>query len=228
MKAALRLLAGGIGSRPLAVLGLAALATWPLEALADALGWDAMHPGNLAAELAWMLPGLACQLWLLGFFGSLRDAGKPRPRLSARLLASAFGAEFLLALRFCVVVLLSALPALACLALFGLESWPARISVGCLALAGAVPSVLYALRRIFAPAVVLWQGLNASQALAESARLSHGRLKAVLWPLLLLNGFALILEGISGAAPYLAYLCMPLSFLLSQAVLAWAYRILTL
>jgi hypothetical protein len=126
------------------------------------------------------------------------------------------------------VVLACLLPAIAALAFFGLEHFWSRALVAALSLAGAVPSLLYVLRRLFAAPIVLWQGLNACQALNESAHLAKNRLRLVIKPLLLLNGIALVLEGLSGDSMALSMLLLPLGFMLSVAATAWAYRILTL
>jgi hypothetical protein len=214
------LLWGSLKARPLALLGAAALATLPLELLAFAMDWDAVHPGNVLAELLWLPVTMACQLAALGILGGRGSASW------AGSLLSALGAELLLALRFCVVVLLCALPALACAAALGVEELGPQLLAAGLALAALPFCLLYLLRRFFAAPIVLWQGLSGAQALEESVRLSRGKLRLVLLPLLLWNGIGLILEGISGGA--FKIVALPLSFLLSQASLAWAYSILTL
>jgi hypothetical protein len=211
-----------------AALGLSLLATLPPEILNQAMGWNLLDPGTALGEAAWLPATALCQLLLLKRLGRLLNSQAGTPAVLGGTLLSAIGCEFLLALRFCKVVLLWALPALFVLAAFGLERLTARLAVAALALGAAVPCLLYLLQRVFSAPIVLWQGLKASQALDESARLSSGRLKSVLWPLVLFNGIGLILEGISGDSLAVSALVLPLSFLLSNTALAWSYRRLTL
>lgn len=225
---ALSLLWLAIKKRPFFCFGLAIFATLPTEIASDLLGWGSMDPQSYLAEAAWTPIALLCSLALLRQMGRMANPEAGSPALRGKLLASSLGAEILLGMRFCTVILLCAIPALLFLSIFGLEPLWARVAFAALALAAAIPSTTYMLRRLFTPTVVLWQGLQASESLRESARLSQGKLRQVLWPLLLINGFALILEGLSGESLGLAALLLPPSFLLSQGVLAWAYHILTL
>jgi hypothetical protein len=211
----------------LEALGLALLATLPAEILNTAMNWGAMDPGSYLAEAAWLPVTMLCQLALLRRMGRILNPESGSPQLRGSALASAIGAEFLISLRFCVVVLLWALPALIFLSIFGLEAVWARVIFALLALLASIPCLLYMLRRLLSPAVVLWQGLKASASLDESARLTAGKLSSVIWPLIVMNGIGLILEGLSDSLPFEAF-SLPLSFLLSSAALAWSYRILTL
>jgi len=206
----------------LSCLGLAALATLPTELLGLWKDWDAMSPQSVAAELGWLPVAVACQLGLLVLFGKKKGLD------IRQALPSALGVELLLALRFCVVALLWALPSLFAFSLLGVASAPARLTVLILALAGAVPASLWMLRRIPAQAMVLYQGLNASQAIDESARSTQGRLKSVLIPLLLWNILAQLLSLPGLAWEPLNLLLLPLSLLISQSALAKAYAKLTL
>jgi hypothetical protein len=192
------------------------------------MNWSVVDPGPYLAERAWLPIFKLCQLSLLRRMGCIMHPSAGSPPLAGRTLASSLGAELLLALRFCVVVLACALPAIATLAFLGLESRLNQALVLLLALLGALPCLYYVIRRIFSAPIVLWQGLSAAQALEESARLSQGKLRRILWPILLLNGIALVLEGLSGDSMALSMLLLPLGFMLSVAATAWAYRILTL
>jgi hypothetical protein len=212
----------------LEALCLAALATLPTEILSEAMGWGTMDPQGYLIEAAWLPVAMLCQLAMLRRIGKLLNVNAGEPKLRGTTLASALGAEFLFSLRFCVVLLLYCLPALIFISIFGLESIWSRLIATLLALAGSIPCSLYMLRRLFSPTVVLWQGLKASESLRESARLSQGKLGLILWPLLLWNGIALIFEGLSGYFLALTLVVLPLSFLFSTVVLAWAYYILTL
>lgn len=207
-----------------ATLVLAALATLPPDLFNDALGYDMMAPQGYLAEILWFPVFTLCQLALLR---ALHTEGGSPP-LTARMLASALGAELLLGLRFCAVILLWALPSIVLLSIFGLEPVWARCLLALSALLGAIPCIAWILRRLFTPAIVLWQGLNASEAIAESARLSQGKLKKLLVPLLILNGIGLILEGIGSLWEPFSLISLPLSFVFGNFAIIWAWRILTL
>jgi hypothetical protein len=204
----------------------AALASLPTEFLCEALHWDSLSPQSYAAEILWMPVEIYCSLRLLSLWGQifgLKAGLKPR-----QVLASALGLEILISLLFCRVALLWALPALSWLSLFGLAAPAARLGLLVLVLGGAIPPALWMLERLPAQAVILWQGLNASQALKESADLSRGKLKSALIPLLFWNLLAQGLEGLGLLSDPLNWLLLPLSLILSQAALAQAYRKLTL
>jgi hypothetical protein len=206
---------------------LAALASLPTELVSDYFNWGAMEPASYGAELVWLPVALACQLALLDLLGPYMTPAKPAQAVLGRPTASAFGAELLLSFRFCYVALGWFLPALICIALFGLEPLWARILSAILVLAAIPPCLLYMLRRFFAAPVILWQGLNASESLAESARLSQGKLLKIFGPALLWGGIAVVLEYLFSDTLW-KLLSLPLSFLLTQALTAWAYGILTL
>lgn len=204
--------------------GLAALAALPSEFLGLWTGWGMMDWQTYVAELIWTPAMLWCQLQGLAWMGQILSPSAQPPLISARTLASSFGAEILLSLRFCGVALACLVPALAALAVLGWEKPSSRVAVSALALAGALPAAIYLLRRLFSQPVVLWQGLNASQALAESAALTRGKLKSVLAVLLAMNLLALGLQGLSETMDWLFVPCLPLAFLLATTALAWSYR----
>jgi hypothetical protein len=212
---------------PWICLGLAALATLPTEFLGDYLGWTVVDPGSALSEAAWIPVATLCELALLRRMGILLNPDSATPALRGALLRSAIGAEFLIGLRLCVVVLLWSIPALVVLSAMGLEGIWGRILFGCLACLAAWKSVQWALRRMLSPCVVLWQGLPASQALDESDRLCRGNLGSILGPVAVLMGFPLILQLLSGDSILANALVLPLSTLMSCAATAWAYGQLT-
>jgi hypothetical protein len=203
-------------------LAWAALATLPPEFLSQGLGWQALSPESAISQVVWMPIALYCQLKILA------TRGLPVKLAPATALPSVIGVEFLLALRFCKVLLLWLLPALAAFSLLGLETFNAKIIVMALAVAGSVPAVLWFLRRLCATAVVLWQGLSAGAAIDESARLAQGKLKSVIVPLLLWNALALLVEFLGLASDALNAVVLPLSLLITTFALGGAYRKLTL
>jgi hypothetical protein len=212
---------------PWLCLGLCALATLPTEWLGDALGWTAVDPQSTLAELVWLPVATLCELALLRRLGQFLSPQAGAPQLRGALLGSAIGAEFLLGMRLCIVVLLWSLPALVVLSAFGLENLWARLLFGCLAALAALKSLHWALCRLLTPCVVLWQGLPASQALQESARLTEGKLGSIFWPIAFFMGIPLILQLLSGESILANSLVLPLSSLLSCVVTAWAYHSLT-
>jgi len=228
LRDAFSLLGRGLRQYPLLLLGLAILASWPTEILGEAMGWSMMDAGGYLAEALWFPVFMLCQLAMLRRMGRGLNPSAAQVPLRPGILGSALAAEILLSLRFCVVIFLWALPSLLLLSLIGLEPLWARIVLAMVAAASAFPCVLWILRRLFTPAVILWQGLGASAAIDESARLSQGKMRQVLWPLIALNGIGLILEGVSGLLESGGLVALPLSFILGNASIALAYRILTL
>jgi hypothetical protein len=207
-------------------LALAALASLPTEFLNEAMHWDSLSPESYLAEIIWMPVEIYCGLRLLSLWGQafgLKAGLDPR-----RVLASALGLELLTSLLFCKVALLWALPALLCLSVFGVATAAAKLGLALLVLGGAIPPCLWMLERLPAQAVILWQGLSASEALKESAALSRGKLKSALIPLLFWNLVAQGLEGLGLLADPVNWLVLPLSLIVCQAALAKAYRNLTL
>lgn len=199
------------------------IATLPTEILSQWRDWQALSPESAIAEVLWLPVTLYAQLHILSLLG------KTRPKLApATALPSAIGVELLLALRFFRVLLLWELPALVAFSLFGLETFGAKFIVAALALSGSVAPALWLLRRLCATPIVLWQGLNASQAIDESARLTLGKLKSVIIPLLLWNALAEVLGSLGLVSSTLNIVILPISLLISTVALAAAYRKLTL
>ena len=185
-----------------------------------------MSPESAIAQVLWMPVALFCQLKILEALGAAK--GLPAKLAPAAALSSAIGVELLLALRFCRVLLISLLPALVAFSILGLESGFAKVLVVSLSLVCGIAPMLWFLRRLCATAFVLWQGLDAGKALAQSALLSQGKLKSVLVPLLLWNVLAQGLEALGLASETLNLAMLPLSLFISCAALASAYRKLTL
>ena len=127
------------------------------------------------------------------------------------------------------MVLACLLPAFICLSLFGVATLPATATLLAISLLGLILPALWFLKRLAAPALVLWQGLNASEALEASAKLCQGKLKSVIIPLLLWNLLAQALELLGLASePLQPLVILPLSLLISTAALGRAYAKLTL
>ncbi len=212
----------------------AAAGTLPLVALQAWKNWDPLSPESVLAQLLWIPVGIYCQLRVLDSLAKAEtDPNLKAPGAdAAAALPSAIGAELLFSLRFCVLAELCFLPALLALSVLGVEK-PLKIGIILvLALLGALPLAGWAFKRLFALAVVLWQGLNAGQALAESARLAPWKkLKTFILPLLLWFGLAFLLQSaieMAEGPAWLDFLLQPLAFLIAQAALLWGYLKLTL
>lgn len=192
-----------------ALWGWLGLACLPPELLSQAFGWEIVDPAYLAVLLLWW------PLDTLGRLGALKelfaDQGlELRPPTSA--LASALSAELLVALRSGVLALVGVLPGLALLSVIGLESGPRRLAVLGLLLAGLLPSLGFALRRLLAPRFLLLAPMDAAEALDASAAALQGRLR----PFLLMAGpfivLSWVLDGLSLYLPWgLALALAPLS-----------------
>jgi hypothetical protein len=213
---------------PLELFLLAALATLPPELYSEAKQWDALNPYANFLELLWYPFSIYAELRILRQIGRSLNAEAGSPALSLQAMASSLGAELLFSLRFASLILLCLLPALLLLSIAGLESHWSQLGIALLLLAGSIPATDYFLRRLFTSPIVLWQGLKASAALEESARLCRGKMKQILPNLLLWSALSMILENLGGISLPLTLLALPLSFILNTVLLAWCYHILTL
>lgn len=168
-----------------------ALACLPVDLLAWWRGWALVDPAYLGLSLLW---------WPLDVLGRLMALalllGPPASQGAWRRLGAALSAEVRLGLWLACGLLAGLIPAIFLLSVKGFQqpAWlAAELGLGLL---GLIPGLLYALRRLLAPVLVL-QGAGAADALTGSALRLKGRLKPFLRAYLpwLLAG--LVLENLS-------------------------------
>ena len=145
------------------------------------MGWDIVDPGALGASLAWWPVDTFISLSVLAWMLRL---SRPQQALRRPLaaLAAAVNAEALLSLRAGIAALAGLIPALALLAIFGVEGPASRAAVLSLGLAGLIPAFFYFLRRSLAPVALLQLPLGGAEALDWS----RDRLRRDLRPFLAL------------------------------------------
>lgn len=129
-----------------------------------------VDPQYLGTLVAWW----AVDAWVrLIVLRSLITALQPQRELKrpAAVLAAALNAEALLDVRSGIWGLVGLIPALALLALAGIESYPAQMGILALAAVGLIPATTYILRRSLASAgLLLGRAQRGAQALDWSAQ----------------------------------------------------------
>jgi hypothetical protein len=178
-----------------AVWAWALLATVPPDAFATWRSWDIVDPGYVGIMLAWWpidsLARLAILAWLL-------RAAAPRLELRQPWMAllPAINAEALLSLRVGIVSLLGVTPALALMAVQGVETPLRRLAWLGLGLLGLIPALVYFMRRSLFFAGLLHRPLTGATALDWSRTRVEGKLKAFLHLVLPWWALSLVLEGL--------------------------------
>lgn len=139
------------------------LATWPPALIAAWGGWDLVDPRYLALLALWWPIDLLARLSALAL-------GVPGlTRAPRHALGTALAAEALLSLKLAAVALLGLLPAIAFFSYGQVRgAWLAG-------LLGALPSLLFTLRRSLSPLWAMKGPLNASETLLASVRQTDGR-----------------------------------------------------
>ena len=157
------------------------LAAFPPELIAQGMGWDLMNPAYLGLMLVWWPVDVFGRLAVLGMLmGEGGPMGRPYMLPIFKALPTALAAELLLSAKLAPVLLAGLVPGFAWIAWAGLDGprdWMPALVLGVL---GLIPALLFTLRRLLAPILIL-QGLDrAGQALAASAGVMHGRLRLFL------------------------------------------------
>ena len=172
-----------------------ALAGLPVDLWAWARGWNLVDPAYLGLSLAWWPVDALGRLMALSLL--LPD---PPPMPAWRRLPSALSAEIRVGLWSTCVLLAGLVPAIALFSLKGFQGpvWLA-LELGLTAL-GLLPGLLYGLRRLLAPLLVLG-GAGAADALHGSAQRLRGRLRPFLRAFLPWMLAAWALDGLSWLLP---------------------------
>lgn len=133
------------------------------------MGWSLVDPQYVVTLIAWWAVDAWVRLILLA---TLIQTLQPQRELKAPapVLAAALNAEALLDARSGIWALVGLIPALALLALAGIESYPAQMGILVLAALGLIPATTYFLRRSLASAgLLLGSARRGGEALAWSA-----------------------------------------------------------
>jgi hypothetical protein len=133
------------------------------------MGWSLVDPQYVATLIGWW----AVDAWVrLSLIALLIRALQPQRELKkpASVLAAALNAEALLDARSGIWGLIGLVPALALLAVAGIESFRAQLGILALAAVGLIPATTYFLRRSLASAgLLLGQVQRGAEALDWSA-----------------------------------------------------------